>query len=140
MQVVKDSLKAWLPKDVAREDIYFELSAEAQEEIIGYVQSLNNFQSIEQISFNGKSLHRFGQDIARLREAVDDGYGFAVIKPVSELSMHEQRCVSWAVTSHLGEPLVQNSEGSRLIHVYDRDRTKRIEQGAILKRDYSLTT
>ncbi len=74
---------------------------------------------------------------ASLRQAIiecgrwlQDGPGVLVMNAGEGLSPLERQAAIWIVANCLGEPLVQDSQGNRLIHVYDRDRTKRIADGA----------
>lgn len=122
--------KAWLPGDIDKRRIFLKFSPEAERDLMGLVESLNGLQSIEHIDFNGNHLSAFANDIKVFRKEVEDGYGFVVIQPSFRLSISEHRAIAWAITNYLGTPLVQNRDGNRLIHVYDRDRTKRIEDGA----------
>jgi hypothetical protein len=74
---------------------------------------------------------------APLREAVvecgrwlEEGPGVLVLNAGEGLLPLERQAAIWIVANCLGEPLVQDSQGNRLIHVYDRNRTKRMTDGA----------
>lgn len=74
---------------------------------------------------------------ATLRDAVvacgrwlEEGPGVLVLSAGEGFTPLERQAAIWIVANCLGEPLVQDSQGNRLIHVYDRDRTKRMTDGA----------
>ncbi|WP_341279865.1 TauD/TfdA family dioxygenase [Paenibacillus sp. FSL H8-0537] len=109
---------------------YITLSSESHKEIIHFFSENNDSLVFDNIT--PEKLHSFKQlteEIKAIKQNVNQK-GFMVLKPLQELSLHENRFLSWIVISLLGEPLVQNKEGAKIIHVYDRDRTKKMEDGA----------
>eukprot|EP00730_Choanoeca_flexa_P010511 TRINITY_DN1833_c0_g1_i2.p1 TRINITY_DN1833_c0_g1~~TRINITY_DN1833_c0_g1_i2.p1 ORF type:complete len:354 (+),score=90.96 TRINITY_DN1833_c0_g1_i2:1-1062(+) len=65
------------------------------------------------------------------RNVLVNGPGLAMIQPVPSLAddMIKMRFVTFALTSCLGEPLVQNAAGQRSILVYDRDASRKMVDG-----------
>lgn len=73
-------------------------------------------------------LRDYGQP---LRHAVDSGLGLVFLRPIDPSFGDEERAaLSWCLAKALGSPLPQDAEGRLVVQVYDRDRTRRIADGA----------
>lgn len=64
------------------------------------------------------------------REEIDHGQRFVILEPMEGLTYDEIQMYCWIISNLLGTPLAQDQSGKRLIHIYDRDKTKRIKDGA----------
>ena len=102
----------------------------AAEEFRSFVRMVPPQATLEDIQPDVSHLEEFANDIERFRREVDLGNGMIIIGAIPELTAKERQVENWVVSQLLGSPLVQSSEGNRLVHVYDRDRTKRMEDGA----------
>ena len=70
-------------------------------------------------------------EIEDLRDQIEGRVGFALLDPVSGIDdLEQRRAAAWLIGSMLGEPVVQNVAGDRVVSVYDRDRTRRMGDGA----------
>jgi alpha-ketoglutarate-dependent taurine dioxygenase len=56
--------------------------------------------------------------------------GLVVLRTGGGGAAQQRQIVPWIVAHCLGELLVQDSDGNRLIHVFDRDRQRRMRDGA----------
>jgi alpha-ketoglutarate-dependent taurine dioxygenase len=56
--------------------------------------------------------------------------GLVVLRTGGGGTAQQRQIVPWIVAHCLGELLVQDSDGNRLIHVFDRDRRRRMSDGA----------
>jgi alpha-ketoglutarate-dependent taurine dioxygenase len=66
-----------------------------------------------------------------LRHRVEQLHGFAIVEPPAALDEPRQRrALAWLIGRLLGEPTAQSAEGVKVIQVYDRDRSRRMEDGA----------
>jgi hypothetical protein len=66
-------------------------------------------------------LDELAKRLARLREDVLNGRGFALLKglPVASMSRHDAAILYWGIGLHLGYPVSQNARGQLLGHVVD---------------------
>jgi hypothetical protein len=53
-----------------------------------------------------------------------------LVEPVAGLNFHQRRAFGWLVATLLGEPLVQNDNGDRVVSVWARPGGKRVIDGA----------
>lgn len=116
-------------------DVIYIFSKESQEELRSYIKSLpiykGNFTDLKQIErgdINNERIPLAAEEIEKIREQVEEGIRFAVVKPVEKLSLEEQMMVPWIVSNLLGKTLEQNTNGDRLYMVTDRGG--RMEEGA----------
>lgn len=72
-------------------------------------------------------LQRFAMDI---RHLVDNEMRFVIVKSRRKSEKKIHRLITWALSNCLGEPLIQDDKGSKLIEVYDRRKNGGISQGA----------
>jgi hypothetical protein len=59
-----------------------------------------------------------------------EGPGVVVIEAIDDLTPRMRQAVVAIIAECFGEPLVQDNLGNRILHVYDRDRSKRMSDGA----------
>lgn len=69
------------------------------------------------------AVRAFGQDLIH-------GAGVFVLKTGGGFTTKQRQAVPWVIAHCLGDLLVQDSDGNRLIHVFDRDRRRRMSDGA----------
>ena len=121
---------AWTAEsfDYARARVRF--SEQAQSEWRNYLASEAGVAKIEEASVDARLLPRVSAELDALRPEVERGSRLVFLQPVDGLSAREVQLQIWVVGCLLGEPLVQNLAGDRLIHVWDRDPGKRMRDGA----------
>jgi alpha-ketoglutarate-dependent taurine dioxygenase len=70
-------------------------------------------------------------EIEELRRRVEQVHGFAIVEPAATLREPPRRqAFAWTIGRLLGEPTAQSGAGAKVIQVYDRDRSRRMEDGA----------
>jgi len=120
----------WRPASLQIDDLYVELSVAAREELEAWLLNLPDLRVGEPLDVARGRLRAFALDVERWRQELDAGCGVVILRSPAGLSSAQRRMVSWTISNLLGQPLVQNSEGMRLVHVYDRERTRRMADGA----------
>lgn len=70
------------------------------------------------------------EEVATYGKDLIDGCGVLVLAINRGYTPRQRQIVVWILANCLGELLVQDSDGNRLIHVYDRDRRRRMSDGA----------
>ena len=123
-------LREWDALSASADEFRFRFSDAASREFCAFARGIDARVDLENIAPHAEVLQEFAADVERCREHLDSGAGIAIIDPISGLSPRQKQILSWTVSRMLGTPLVQSSEGNRLVHVFDRDRTKRMEDGA----------
>ena len=122
--------RRWSPQTLTDEGLYATLSPAAQSELRRFLEQCPPGNALETIVVVPDELPSLAGDIERIREELDCGRGLAVVRAIPGLSYRERRIANWMLTLFLGDPLVQSDKGDRIVHVFDRDRTKRMEDGA----------
>ena len=122
--------KAWVPDHLRPADVQFRFSSAAEAELRAFLGKISLFDP-EALAVAEDALPAVRSEIEVLRHKVERGCGFVLLDPVTGLHDPEQRrALSWVIGRLLGEPLAQNEAGDRVVSVYDRDRTKRMRDGA----------
>jgi alpha-ketoglutarate-dependent taurine dioxygenase len=122
--------KAWRGAELARGDVTYRFSPAVQEEITAFL-SRSGRVLLRNLDVNLTSLATIRPEIEELRRRVEQSHGFAMVEPPAALKAPMQRRALASLISHLlGEPIEQNREGVKVIQVYDRDRRRRMEDGA----------
>lgn len=119
---------------MSKKDVYkFSFSEAAQSELSEWVRSLD-LKSIKDPNFfypvAVEKLRHFKADVEKIRELVEGELKFLVTNKIQGLNVMESRYTTWALATLLGEPLIQNDLGHRVINIYDRDRTNTMAKGA----------
>ena len=122
--------RRWSPRTLTDEGLYATLCPAAQRDLRTFLEQCPAGRALESITIDADELPKLADDVERIREELDYGRGLAVVRAIPGLSYRERRVASWILTLLLGDPLVQSDGGNRVIHVFDRDRTKRMEGGA----------
>ncbi|MFO0754977.1 MAG: TauD/TfdA family dioxygenase [Byssovorax sp.] len=69
--------------------------------------------------------------VQHIRRALDAGPGLVFLRPINRSFDDDDRVAfSWCLARSLGSPVPQDAEGRLMIQVYDRDRTRRMADGA----------
>jgi hypothetical protein len=105
-------------------------SPAAQQEMAQYIRGPAAGIPVEQLKPEPQRYRAFANETREILLKLEEQPGAVLTAPVLDLAHHEVRALTWIVATLLGDPLVQNAEGNRLVHVYDRDRTKRMAEGA----------
>lgn len=117
------------------ENFYFTFSGEAQNEIYDYIKELHAYEKVEQARLlMADECPTFRKEVEEVRELVENTKKIVIVKPFVDLhnkyTILEQRTISWLIGGVLGESIVQNEVGDRVICVYDRDRNNSMTKGA----------
>ena len=131
MDVIKyHNNESWDINSINIEKIYHKLELTAIKELKIYS---DNKQFEKKIISNDnfiKSFKYLSQKLNLLTEEVKSGQGFKILSLPPDINYYDLQYYFWIIINLLGEPLVQNKEGDRLVFVYDRDRYKTISDGA----------
>lgn len=123
-------IKAWGPDHLRPADIQFRFSGAAEAELLAVLGKVALFD-LDALDVTEVALAAVRAEIEALRYKVERACGFVLLEPITGLDDPEQRrALSWVIAQLLGEPVVQNEAGDRVVSVYDRDRTKRMRDGA----------
>jgi hypothetical protein len=112
------------------DDLRFAFSRGAQEEIARYIRGPALGVPVEELPADHALYPTFYDESRGIPTRLEQPPGAVLVSPVLDLAYSEVRILTWIAASVLGTPLVQNVEGKRLVDVFDRDRTKRMAQGA----------
>jgi alpha-ketoglutarate-dependent taurine dioxygenase len=109
---------------------YWAWSVESEHEARRLARQADADVAPERLAISAHHWPALAADVAAAARHLYEGPGLVIFRPVEGMAHRERRILAWATACLLGEPLVQNSEGSRQIHVYDRDPLKRMADGA----------
>lgn len=117
------------------DNFYFTFSGDAQNELYDYIKALHPYEKIENAKIlDSEDCPTFNKEVEEIRNIVENGKKIVIVKPFTDLhnkyTITEQRTISWLIGGILGEALVQNEAGDKVICVYDRDRTNSMSKGA----------
>jgi Taurine catabolism dioxygenase TauD, TfdA family len=126
-QTQVDIAEIWRQAKIDSSGLITTLPLQAQQELTNLVNSKSKWD------FSGPppaipaalltAARTFGADLVR-------GAGLTILRTGGSYSPQQRQVVPWVIAHCLGELLVQDSDGNRLIHVYDRDRRRRMSDGA----------
>jgi len=117
------------------DNFYFTFSGEAQNEIYDYIKSLHTYNKVQDARLlELEECPTFSREVEEIRKEVEFGKRIVIVKPFTDLhnkyTVLEQRTISWLIGGVLGEALIQNEAGDKVICVYDRDRKNSMTKGA----------
>ena len=113
--------KAWLGPELMKADVTHSFSPDAEAEIVAHLRN----------DLNEAALSCTRAEIEQLRHRVDEVHGFAIVAPLPSIGhLKGRRAVASLIGRLLGEPMPQSGDGIEVVHVYDRDRTRRMQDGA----------
>lgn len=110
--------------------VFFQLSDSSIFELKRVITELEFNDHIDLLRINREHFHSLILDVEKLRKEVDDGQKFLIVNKIEGFGPVQTEAVHWILSLLLGETIVQNEEGRHLVHIYDRDPTKRIKDGA----------
>jgi len=113
-----------------RRQIAIELSADAYAEAAAAITAVAESVPVADAERHVGPLPRLCDELESYRDMVERRERVALLRPLPGLDFRQRRIFAWIVANVLGDPLVQNSQGDRLIAVYARPGTKRIADGA----------
>ena len=127
-----DGRQAWRAEaGAATHEWYYELPAFAHEELDGLVRRLAMTDgSLTEISAREDDLPACRTALRPVAEALERGLGFAIVvgPPVQKYSTRERQLMYWLIGQLLGQPIVQNVQGTLLYDV--RDTGQDVRYGA----------
>lgn len=114
-------------------------------ELVALVRSLPAGTPPQEYPPERFSLPLLGPRLAKAYEDVRSGRGFVVLRglPTDEISVDEFVAIVWAVGTHFGDPLSQNTDGERIGHVVDasaEDPTPRMYRSNLELRPHNDIT
>ncbi len=117
------------------DNFYFTFSGEAQNEIYDYIKSLHTHNKVQDARLlESEECPTFLREVEEIRKEVEFRKRIVIVKPFTDLhnkyTILEQRTISWLIGGVLGEALIQNEAGDKVICVYDRDRKNSMTKGA----------
>jgi alpha-ketoglutarate-dependent taurine dioxygenase len=69
--------------------------------------------------------------VQHIRRSLDSGSGLVFLRPINPSFGDDDRAAfSWCLARSVGSPVPQDADGRLVIQVYDRDRTRRVADGA----------
>jgi hypothetical protein len=121
----------WNASNLDLERVFFKFSPEAEEQFKYYIQNLGDLKNYNRNFIIIKSdFPKFESELEMCRQEIDHGQRFVILESIEGLAFDEIQMSCWIISNLLGTPLAQDQDGKRLIHIYDRDKTKRIKDGA----------
>jgi hypothetical protein len=123
-------MASWNQQTIDLNRVVYQLNEQTLSEFYNYIQSQTFHKNIDEHVVNLSLLPLLTKEINQLRVEVDEGQKFIVLDCSNQLDPIATEKLQWIVSKILGETIAQNEEGRHLIHIYDRDPTKRIKDGA----------
>jgi hypothetical protein len=121
---------AWVPATLNMAEVTITLSAAAAAEMHRLAERDGKQDLTKSVAIDTADMPAFASEVEALRPKVDMGNRLVLVQPVPGLNSRGIALQHWALSCLLGEPLVQNSEGQRMVYIWDRDPNKRMRDGA----------
>jgi hypothetical protein len=118
---------AWIGRDIQDDASWiWHLDADAIEEIDAALAHVKRTGRQIPYSADAFPLPRFKAKLDAIRDEVEMGRGFILIRGIPRERYTDEECelLYWGLTSHLGTPVSQNARGHLLGHVRDEGRVK----------------
>lgn len=117
------------------DNFFYTFSGEAQNEVYDFIKSLHRYDRIEEArTLDADDCPTFQKEVEEIRKELETGKRIVIVQPFVDLhnkyTIQEQRTISWLLGNVLGDTLVQNEAGDKVICVYDRDRNNSMVKGA----------
>jgi alpha-ketoglutarate-dependent taurine dioxygenase len=122
--------REWTASTIDLGRVLVKFPLEVETELKNYIQSLGTIGEIESTPISRSDFPLLDKALDPVREEVEYGQRFVILDSVGGLAYNEIQLFFWIIGHVLGNPIIQNEAGQRLIHVYDRDKTKQIKDGA----------
>ena len=110
--------------------VFFKMKQSAEEELREYIATLPKTGYVDEVLIDKSKLTNTIIEVEQFRREVDEGQKFVVLESINGFGPIETELFHWIISLLLGETIVQNDEGRHLIHIFDRDPTKKIKDGA----------
>jgi hypothetical protein len=117
-------------RSLDRASVEFHISPAARDECTRLIAAVPPGIAIANVTVDARQCPTLTADVNGCRRRLETGLRVLIITPVEHLDGRERRIVAWAIANLLGHPLVQNSDGDRLIAVYARPGNHRVIDGA----------
>jgi alpha-ketoglutarate-dependent taurine dioxygenase len=122
-----DIADIWRQMQVESSTLFISLSGEAQRALESLVTSQAEWDFSSNLPMIPTPLLRavraYGEDLVRRA-------GLVVLRTGGGGTAQQRQIIPWIIANCLGKLLEQDSDGNRLIHVFDRDRRRRMRDGA----------
>src|SRR5688572_24864729 len=118
---------AWIGRDIQHDPSWiFELDQGAVAEIDAALAHVKRARLRIPYPAEGFPLPRLGATLEALRDELETGRGFVLIRGIPRERYSDEECelVYWGLVAHLGTPVSQNARGHLLGHVRDEGRVK----------------
>ncbi|MFJ6213765.1 TauD/TfdA family dioxygenase [Streptomyces sp. NPDC092296] len=119
---------------LAPDEAFHTFSSQAGGEVAAYVKELGNSSPaarVDSLDVDLSGCPTFTAEVEASRAVIDSTAHFIVYDRISGLdSLRDQALYAWLLGAALGRPMVQNTDGWRLIEVYDRGDHRTIAEGA----------
>lgn len=120
----------WTKSDINLDRVFYQLSDSSISEIKNFISENDLSGHVDLLKINKDLFQSLSKDVETFRREVDDGQKIVILKAIEGFGPVQVEAVHWIVSLLLGETIVQNEEGRHIVHIYDRDPTKRIKDGA----------
>lgn len=125
-----DRLHGWTSESIDLKRVFLNFSNEASDELKYFLQNSSSPGVLEEIEIFPPDFPKLNHELNNCRKEVDCGQRFVILEGFEGISYRDIQKYFWIVSNLLGTPLKQDKFGRRLIHIYDRDSTKQIKDGA----------
>jgi hypothetical protein len=113
-----------------RARIACQVSDRACEEVLRYWRESPPQPPGSDLRATREAMPQLCEEVERWRERLERHERMVLVEPVARLNFHQRRAFGWLVATLLGEPLVQNDKGDRVVSVWARPGGKRVIDGA----------
>jgi hypothetical protein len=113
-----------------RNRIACRVSEPARAEILGYWREYPMLLPGRDLPVDRTAMPHFCAEVEEWRERLERRERMVLVEVVPGLDFSQRRAFGWLVAKLLGEPLVQNDKGERVISVWARPNGKRVIDGA----------
>lgn len=109
-----------------------EFSKRSATEVVGYVRGLllAHQCAVDEVAPDLAAIPEFVNELMSQKSVIDRESRHVIFEGIDRLSkVKEQAALAWIIANILGEPMVQNHLGRRIIEVYDREG-RTMQEGA----------
>ena len=113
-----------------RAQIACRVSDHACDEVLRYWREFSSQPPGSDFRVQREAMPHLCEEVERWRRRLEHRERMVLVEPVPGLDFHQRRAFGWLVAKLLGEPLVQNDKGDRVVSVWARPGGKRVIDGA----------